>query len=301
MNAEKHQVEKIKEFEHRQQLQQNALYAWAENLLENIRSGRLFTTRAFGVLLAVVLAVGVIYYVVRSGKSDKSRVWAEFANATNAKALKDFADQNPKSPAAKAARLQDARIVLGPEGLDRLNTKEKGQRAQAIANVEKGRDEMAKLADEFTDDLTLRVQCLRAAGEAELSLVGIPSATSPSQFRGTVEKAVEYFNKAAETAGPTTPAGEADKKKADDLLANREKIVMLGVALNNQLSIIGLPPIGPNDLKTPTAPGGKPIELPALPDMGPQVKPGAAIAGGAVTADPTKKEEAPAPKPVDKK
>jgi hypothetical protein len=188
--------------------------------------------------------------------------------------------------------------------MDRLNTKEKEQRTKAIANVEKGRDEMAKLADEFTDDLTLRVQCLRAAGEAELSLVGIPSAASPSQFLGTVEKAVEYFNRAAETAGPTTPAGEVDKKKADDLLANREKIVMLGVALNNQLSISGLPPIGPNDLKTPTVPGGKPIELPALPalpDMGPPVKPGAAIAGGAATADPTKKEEAPAPKPVDKK
>src|SRR5262245_53232481 len=115
MNAEKHQVEKIKEFEHKQQLNKNALYTWAEDLLENIRSGRVFTTRAFGVLLAVVLAVVIIYYVVKSGKTDKSRVWADFANATSAKALKEFADQNPKSPAAKPALVQDARILLGPE------------------------------------------------------------------------------------------------------------------------------------------------------------------------------------------
>jgi hypothetical protein len=298
MNAEKHQVEKIKEFEHRQQLQQNALYTWAENLLENIRSGRIFTTRAFGVLIAAVLAAGIIYYVVRSGKSDTSRVWSEFANATSAKALKEFADQNPKSPAAKAARVQDARILLGPEGMDRL--RDKDQRTQAIANVEKGRDEMARLADEIKDDLSMRVQCLRAAGEAELSLVGIPSASS-GQFRGTVEKAAEYFTRAAEAAGVNSPPGEADKKKADDLLANKEKILILGVTLNNQMAVGTLPPIGPADLKTPTPPAGKLPELPTLPDLGPKVNPGAAVAGGAATTDPTKKEEAPAPKPAGKK
>src|SRR5262245_14013258 len=225
MNAEKHQIEKIKQFEHEQQLNKNALYTWAEDLLETIRSGRFFRTRAFGIFLAAILAIGIIYYVLRSGKSDKSRVWSEFANATSGKALKEFADQNPKSPAAKPARLMDARILLGPEGMDRLNTKDKEQRAKAIANVEKGRDEMAKLAEDFKDDLTLRVSALRAAGEAELSLVGIPVGDALDKFRGTVEKAAEYFKSAAAAAGPTTPAGEADQKKADDLLANKDKLV----------------------------------------------------------------------------
>ncbi|HEY2784678.1 MAG TPA: hypothetical protein VGJ05_06840, partial [Fimbriiglobus sp.] len=168
MNAEKHQIEKIKAFEHQEKLEKNALYAWAENLIESIRSGRLFTTRVVGIALATVLVAGIIYYTVRSGKSDTSRVWTEFDGATSEKALRDFAEQNKKSPASKAARLQAARILLGPEGLDRLATKDKEQRGKAIANIEEARKQMTELAGDFKDDLSLQALCWQSAGEAEL-------------------------------------------------------------------------------------------------------------------------------------
>jgi hypothetical protein len=294
MNAEKHQVEKIMAFEHQQQLNQNALYTWAENLLESARSGRLFTTRAVGLLVAVLLVIGVIVFVTRSGKSDKSRVWTEYGTATSIKKLTEFADANPKSPAAKAARLQAARIVLGPDGLDRLNIKDKDQRAKAIANVEKGREEMTKLADDLKDDLTLRVLCLRSAGEAELALVGIPKEGSTDQYRGTVDKAVEYFNQAAAAAGSTTPAGELAKKKADDLVANKSEIQMLGIRLNSMLSNTGLAPLAPGGLGNPIPATPKPVIPPD--NIAPAPNPAAAVAGGAAGIDPNKKEEAPAPR-----
>ncbi len=298
MNAEKHQVEKIKAFEHQEKLNKNALYSWAEKQVENIRSGRLFTTRFVGLALAAILAIGLIIFLVKSGKSDKSRIWSDFAGANSSKLLKDFVDQNPKSPVTKEARLQLARIQLGPEGLDRLSSKEKDQRTKAIENVEKGREEMTKLAEEFKDDLTLKVLCLQSAGEAELALVGIP-AESTSQHRGSVEKAVEYFNQVATVAGPTTPVGEAAKKKADDLLATREPIMMLGVRLNNLLSTSALPPLPAGGFGAPVPPVNNP---PVLPDLGPvPPKPAAAVVGGAAAVEPGKKEEAPAPKPVEKK
>src|SRR5262245_25563576 len=200
MNAEKHQIEKIKEFERQQQLGKNALYEWAEETLESIRTGRIFRTRTFGILLAVVLVTALVIVLLRTGKSDKSRVWSDFATATNVKSLKEFVEQNPKSPATLPARVQLARAQLGPEGMALLSSKL--QRAQAIDNVEKARDELQKLAEEAKNDLTLKVECLKAAGEAELSLVGIPTSASSNQTRGSVEKAADFYKQAALAAGP---------------------------------------------------------------------------------------------------
>lgn len=299
MNAEKHQIEKIKEFEHKEQLNKNALYTWAEDFLESVRSGKVFTTRVVGIALAAVLAIGLIVFLVRSGRSEKSRVWSDFDAAMSEKSLKEFADQNAKSPAAKVARLQLARIQLGPEGLDRLASKDKETRTKAIASIEKARDEMARLADEFKDDVTLKASCLIAAGEAELALVGIPAADSGSKHRGTVEKAAEYFNQVATAVGPTTKAGEAAKKKADDLLANAQTILMLGVSLNNMLATSALPPLNPDGLGGSTPVKNPPVAPEAIKE--PDPKPASAVVGGAAAADPGKKEPGPMPPPGDKK
>lgn len=291
--------------ENRKHLEENTLAHGVTTLVERAKSGRLIGLRWLGLALAVILVVGVWWYAVRQSDRANSQTWSNLSDLVRRggeSSLTEFANapDQKDSTAARLARLELARAHLGPEGIALLQTGDKTQRNKAVENLEKARDEFAKLAEEFQADPTLRSTSLMGTAEAELALVGVPKSDGLGSV-GSVSAAADLYRKAAQAIGEATPVGEQAKKRADELEVNKEEIERVGIQLYDR-PVIGTtaPTFGgpqPGGPKAPEGPlpssppdGPKP-DAPKAPDK-PLTSPPAAAAGvigGAATPDPNKK------------
>ncbi len=266
--------------EHRHELETNTLAEGAANLIDRAKHGQLVSPKTLGLVLGIALVGGVLWYVLSSNRSAASTTWATFADTMRTggqESLDTFVKANGTDTAGRLARLELARLRLGTDGIAKLPTRDADQRTKAVTNVETARTELRTLADEFRGDKTLEPTCLLAAAEAELALVGIAKTPGGSDYRGNVSEAVSLIRKAADVVGPTSTAGEALVKRANDLEANKAQVEDVGVKLNNMISptapsapVDGLgnpkPPTGPiQNPAPPTAPAGEGPKAPAGP------------------------------------
>ncbi len=299
--------------EERKHLEENTLAHGVQTLVQRAKSGRLVGLRWLGLALAAVLVIGVWWYAVHKSRQADSQVWsglAELVRTGGPSSLDDFAAQpsHKDTTAARIARLEAARILLGPDGIALLQTGDKTQRNKGVENLEKARDEFTKLAESFKDDPTLKATCLMSAGEAELALVGVPKADGLGSL-GSVSAAAEQYRKAAQVVGESTPVGEQAKKRADELEAKKDEIERVGVQLYDRLLADSRTPAGPtpDGPKAPQGPlPGTPAEAPKpdapkAPDK-PLTSPPAAAAGvvGGVVTPPAPEPKKPMPEPKKK-
>lgn len=280
--------------EERKELETNSLAAGMQRLVDRTKTGRLVNPYVVAVVLAIALGAGLWWYLSSEGKKLSSRQWADLEQVvkTNSQVnLEDFAKSNKDSAAARAARLNAARMQLGQEGIGKLNLRDRELRAKAVENVEKARDELVKLADEYKGDTTMQATCLLSAAEGELALVGIPKGTDGRDYRGSVDRAAELYRKVAEAVGDKSPPAEQYKKRADELVAKKDEIERLGESLNRLVSPPAVFPF-------PTTPGGQTPGGPKLPDGPiPTPKPpeGTGPTAPNTVTPPTGKAPAPAP------
>lgn len=291
--------------ENRKHLEENTLAHGVTTLVERAKSGRLVGLRWLGLALAAVLIIGVWWYAVRQSSRADSQVWSGLADLVRRggeSSLTEFASAHKDTTAARLARLEAARVYLGPDGIGQLQTGDKAQRNKAVENLEKARDEFTKLAEEFQADPTLRATSLMGAAEAELALVGVPKTDGLGSV-GSVSAAAELYRKAAQAVGEATPVGEQAKKRADELEANKEEIERVGVQLYDRPVIgttaptFGGPqPSGPKapDMPLPSIPpgSGSTPDSPKAPDKPltpPSDAPAGVIGGVAAPPDPNKK------------
>ena len=134
----------------------------------------------------------------------------------------------------KAAKLQVARQLLGPQGVSQLGSIDPSTRGKAIKSIEDAREAFTKLIEEFKGDLTLQALAIDGAAHAELALIGIPKEGTTSDYRGSVDKAIELFRQYAKLVGE--PAGEPAKKMADELEAKKSDVLQLGMYINTKMA-----------------------------------------------------------------
>jgi hypothetical protein len=291
--------------EHRHDLERNELAAGVQTFVQRAKSGTLVSPRVLGLVVAAVLILGLWWYLASSGKSAASAQWRDLESVSSKAGFDDYAKAHANTAAGRIARLQLARIQIGPDGFAKLNNRSAEVRGKAIDSVVAAKDELVKLADEFKGDPTLRAQCLDLAAKAELALVGVPKAAGSTEYKGSVEMAVAHLKTLAETVGKDTAAGKAATERAADLEKNREKVVDLGRELESLLTPPPLAPtiISPGGLGSPTAPPATnpnltlpgnvtpaPAPPPATPPGPTTVPPAAAAAGGAATSTPPTKK-----------
>ncbi len=243
----------------------------AETLGELWLLTRKWAARNYKPITAVALAVAavLVFQFVRGSRlAEASSLNTQLTSATSLGDLDRFAKEHPNATAGRLARLMAARIRLGPDGIEALQERTPERRKKAIENVEAARDEFPKLASEFAADKTIHVQCLLAAGKAEEALVGIPKEGNVNEFRGSVEKAAEWFEKAA-AAAKDTQVGTDAKAYADKLRANAGEVARVQAQLNNLMA----PPPAPS-IDLPKSPVGSSPPIPGLPG-GPSATPGA--------------------------
>jgi hypothetical protein len=200
---------------------------------DKFKQGQLVSYPVMALVLVLVTALGVGWWIMSERRKAESVKWSELdalsaGGPPTVAALEEYVKKYPNTPQAKVATLEIARLHLGLEGIEKMSIREtdlpmeggsesaRKIRAAAVSNVEKAREEFAKLADDFKTDLAIRVECLFAGAKAEAVLVGVPKEGQVEQFRGDPAKAVELLDKVAEAA-PETPWGKDAKKLADAL------------------------------------------------------------------------------------
>ncbi len=216
--------------EHRKELETNALAQGASSLVDRVKTGRVGNYWVIAVVAAIIVVLGVWWYAAREGRKADAITWTGYVGLmrgpTNSE-VDDFVKNHEKTTAAQLARLELARLRMGPDGIALLRSDESSQRAKGVENLEKARADLLKLADEFSTDPTLRASVLSSAAEAELALVGVPKDGSGTEKRGAVKVAAELYREAAKAIGANTPAGEGLTKRADDLEKNAIEIAIL--------------------------------------------------------------------------
>lgn len=287
--------------EHRHELEQNELAATVQNFWTRAKNGTLVSPRVLGYTVAVVLILGLWWYLAGSGKSAASAQWRDLEQIQSKTELEKYAGGKASAESVRIASLQLTRIKFGPEGINRLNSRNPEVRTKAVASIEEAKAEALKLAEEFKKDPTLRAQCLDMAAKAEIALVGVPKAAGSNEFKGSVAAAIEHIKAIAETVGKDTAAGKAALERATNLENNREQIVSLGKEIETELT----PPPVLNPIKVPEASGlGNPVA--PQPGTGMNLPPGISPstvpppAPSPTTTPATKPTTTPAPTPATK-
>ncbi len=260
--------------EHRKQLEKNELVTRLQGLWKGSGDNKISST--VWVVVGAVALLGVLIFAWQyfSSQSQKNRSvqWREIEQATDPKDLESIIESNKGTQVAVAAKAQLARLSFN-EGLTNLNTQ--SQRESAIAKIEKARDLYEQIRKEAKDDKQLVREATMGEARAEESLVGIPKGDNSSETRGSLDKALELYQDAADKFGDM-PQGKDAAARAKEIKENKQQIQEFYVDLNKQFSTTSLPVppepkftpspgFTPNSSTTPSLPVTPATPLPAPP------------------------------------
>jgi hypothetical protein len=219
------------------QKDQNALAARLGGFWSSFKQGKVIGYKWMAILLIVVAAIGVTWYVVSERRAAASQRWMDQAEANTREAQEEISKKYPGSIQDKLARLQVARqllnegtiAIVAPESFSDRNLSPEDRnkrlneaRDRSVSNVESAREMFRQLLEDFKNDPVIKAQCLLALAKAEAALVAVPA--SPGQlleFKGKIPTVVDYLDQLAESAPPDTPWA-ADSRKLADALRNEQ-------------------------------------------------------------------------------
>lgn len=255
---------------HIEDLEKNELMEWGKRFWARVKAGEVVSQKFVLLALAIGAALGVWLYLRSGAKSGDLATWKSLEATSSTEGYEELSKAAPDSTAGRVARLQKARLLLGPQGLTPLQSAiNPDTRSKAVKSIEEAREIFGKLADEFKNDLTLTAQALDGAAQAELALVGIPKEGSKPEegaYRGSVDKVIELYEKYAKLVGEDNPAGAAAKKKASELKDKKQEVVNISALVYQQRE--------PKSDGGPKAPSSlTPPTVPNVPNLPPAVIP----------------------------
>jgi hypothetical protein len=226
--------------EHRKELETNVLADRVGKFVEAMRGGPKGALRIWIVVGLVAIAIGLGYYLYQSTYTDTSRLWTQLDAAKDAQQLEELAKDNSGTIPARTARFEVARIFLA-EGVQNLGSPVKlagglTTHEDAVQKLEKARTLYEELSNEARDVPMLAQEAMMGSAKAEESLSGTPKADNPKETRGTLQRAMELYQKLAD-AQPETFQARAAKEKVKELqdAVTRAKLQEFYVQLNQQV------------------------------------------------------------------
>lgn len=246
-------------------------------LAEKAKSGQIMSRNGWILVGGIVVLIAAIWYLsftMAKSRAEAVKAWETLDSAATPADLEAYAKANPTTLQGRIARLQQARIALATDGVAKLSAVFPDERKKGIESIEKARDLLAPLIDEFKGDMSLQAEALDLSGHAELALVGIPKnladtssldLTKVTEFRGSADKAAAHWETAAKIVGDTTAAGESFTKKAAAAKAGAKDAATLGWRIASGAYVPSIP--GGPELKLPDGLTHPPFPPPAPPKM----------------------------------
>lgn len=210
--------------EERKEIQTNSLIHTIQKLRERVTGRTLYY-----LIGTVALVVGaLLLYRYLTGERSKTRDAAllQLVAADTPEKLQQGMEDHRGSVLGSVFKLHLARHLLLDEGLPKLGTDNSETRRQAAASIDKARAYFLELTGELTqkEEPDLVQLAWLGAAEAEETLVGLPTADGGNDSRGNVDKAIEYYERAA-SIFPDTEFSKRYKERAEKLKANKDQFV----------------------------------------------------------------------------
>jgi hypothetical protein len=245
--------------------EQNALARGLTSTWTRFKEGKLISYKLMAVILLLVAGLGLWWYIASERRKSASQQWMALDEARSVDLLEKVAKTEGNPTASHVADLAIARALLGPQGIAVLNapTPTGTSNDQAVANIEKARETFTKLLDQLNHDPVMKAECLLGLAKAEAALVGVSAKSEPAppggqlplapskDFRGSIDKVIEYLDKLSEAAAPDTPWATDSKKMADALRSNRDEFTRIQQSLTGYHGLGGF---GKDDPHGPLGP-----------------------------------------------
>jgi hypothetical protein len=221
--------------QHRHELQTNFLADRVGRFLEAMKSGG----RSNKSLLAwvfVLLTVGtyaIWQYTATAGQNERSEQWLELSTSLRdlsggEKSLATLADSATGTIPGRTARFEVARMELQ---LGQQNLRSAVNRTDAVKNIQLAQKRYDELSKICVDNPLLTQEALMGVASAEESLIGVPDPDQPDKICGSLDRAVQYYQRLVKDF-PESPLGKAAAKRIEDITANRQKVEEFYAKLN---------------------------------------------------------------------
>ena len=224
-----------------------------------------------GTIALVVAGLLLWNYFACESTRARDAVLQQLAAADTPEKLREGMEAHRGSVFGSLFKLHLARHKLYNEGLPRLGTDRPDARRQAANAVEEARKFFLDLTGELKekDEPALVQEAWLGAAQAEEALVGMPPADAAAgDSRGSADKAIEYYEKAA-AIFPDAEFSKRYRARAEKLKATKDEFVALQKAIYKDREVPAFPPFPPVPGKTdPLGPGLPPISgLPPIPGL----------------------------------
>lgn len=209
--------------EQRKQLEQNELVArltrWWKG--DGTKKPSTTTWAIVGVLVLIVVLIFAWRYYSDNALKERSHLWGEIQIAVEDKQLDQIIESHRGTAAARVAKLQLARGWM-QDGLSKLGSEI--LRPNAIESIEKARTAYQEILNDAKDDPLLQREALLAMAKSEEALVGVPKRDNPSEDRGSLDKALELYQRLVNEHKDTVQGKIAGERVAD-IEKNKQAIV----------------------------------------------------------------------------
>lgn len=207
----------------------------------------------------VLITVSILLYRYFSSERKKARDAIQFGlmSADTPEKLKVGMEEHRGTIEGSLYKLQLARRLLNQDGLPKLGTDRSEARRLAANSVSDARGYFLELTTELKEkeQAALLQEAWLSAAKAEESLVGLPKTEDGNDSRGEIDKAIEYYEKAA-AIFPDKDFSKGYKERAEKLKANKSQFVKDQTELYKFREFPFTPPGGKFD---PLFPGHPPI------------------------------------------
>ena len=146
----------------------------------DFKQGKVIGYKWMAIILILVSAIGVSWYVISERRAATSHRWVEEEEANTIEKQEEISKKYPGTMLDKLARLQIARSLLGESGLEQLAANTSEQRTKGIENIEKAREMFQKLVEDFKNDRLFKSECYLALAKSEATARGCAHDARPT-------------------------------------------------------------------------------------------------------------------------
>ena len=291
--------------EERKEIETNSLVLTVQKMRERFTGRTLYYL--IGTVAIVIAGILLYRYLTSSNQKARDAVQLQLTYADTPEKLKKGMEEHRGTVFGSQFKLNLARHELQNEGLPLLGTDNSEKRKLAAASVKAARAHFLELTGEFKpkDEPAFSQEAWLGAAKAEEALVGFPTAEGGTDSEGNVDKAIEYYEKAAALLPESEPS-KRYKEWVEKIKANKTQFVATQKEIYKPVERPALPPLPPPGKGDPL--GGFPLggfpfappkgETPTTPIVPPPIPTGPKIEVPSVPTPPDPKKT-PEPKPVD--
>jgi hypothetical protein len=270
--------------EQRKEIETNSLVLAVQRMRERMTGRTLYYV--IGTVAVVVGAILLYRYMTGERSKTRDAGLMQLVTASTPEKLKQGIEDHRGTLLGSLFKLQLARHYLLDEGLPKLGTDVTDERNKAANAVAEARTYYLDLTGEFKEkeQQGLLQEAWLGAAQAEEALVGLPTAVGGTDSRGSADKVIEYYEKAA-SFFPDSEFSKRYKEHLDKIKANKDQFV----AAQKQF-------YAPRSFEPPPAKGGPLGTLPPLPgtEPPPAPKPSPPVTSTTTTTPPAPKPGTPA-------